>query len=144
MTAPHSRRVRRPGGSASEQQATSVSQSASPAGGDSEKHEARDGKSLRGVCPARSPAEFHVWSALLRARSPVFDVRAGSTALYERDGGNVLSLTNADNDGACDVLLLTGTPLREPVALGGPIVMNTEEELAAAYRELRAGTFLEV
>ena len=41
-----------------------------------------------------------------------------------------------------DVLLLTGAPLGEPVALGGPIVMNTEAELAQAYRELRAGTFL--
>ncbi len=41
------------------------------------------------------------------------------------------------------MLLLTGAPLREPVALGGPIVMNTEEEVRQAYRELRNGTFLD-
>ena len=32
--------------------------------------------------------------------------------------------------------------LEEPVAWGGPIVMNTREELSDAFRELEAGTFL--
>jgi quercetin 2,3-dioxygenase len=39
-------------------------------------------------------------------------------------------------------LLVSGTPLGEPVAWRGPIVMNTEEQLEKAYAELRAGTFL--
>jgi redox-sensitive bicupin YhaK (pirin superfamily) len=39
-------------------------------------------------------------------------------------------------------LLLTGEPLGEPIAWRGPIVMNTEEELDTAWRELREGTFL--
>jgi quercetin 2,3-dioxygenase len=39
-------------------------------------------------------------------------------------------------------LLVSGQPLREPVAWRGPIVMNTDEELRQAYAELRAGTFL--
>jgi hypothetical protein len=39
-------------------------------------------------------------------------------------------------------LLVSGEPLREPVAWRGPIVMNTEEELHAAYAELREGTFI--
>jgi redox-sensitive bicupin YhaK (pirin superfamily) len=39
-------------------------------------------------------------------------------------------------------LLVSGRPIREPVAWSGPIVMNTEEELRQAYRELRAGTFI--
>jgi len=39
-------------------------------------------------------------------------------------------------------LLLCGRPLREPVAWGGPIVMNTPEELRLAFRELDAGTFI--
>lgn len=39
-------------------------------------------------------------------------------------------------------LLVSGKPLREPVAWGGPIVMNTEEELDVAFRELREGTFI--
>jgi hypothetical protein len=39
-------------------------------------------------------------------------------------------------------LLVSGRPIEEPVAWYGPIVMNTREELAQAYRELRDGTFL--
>ncbi|MXN63568.1 pirin family protein [Stappia sp. GBMRC 2046] len=39
-------------------------------------------------------------------------------------------------------LLVSGAPIREPVAWHGPIVMNTREELAQAFNELRAGTFI--
>lgn len=39
-------------------------------------------------------------------------------------------------------LLVSGEPLREPVAWAGPIVMNTRTELEQAYRELRDGTFI--
>jgi redox-sensitive bicupin YhaK (pirin superfamily) len=39
-------------------------------------------------------------------------------------------------------LLISGKPLREQIAWGGPIVMNTREELELAYRELQEGTFI--
>jgi redox-sensitive bicupin YhaK (pirin superfamily) len=39
-------------------------------------------------------------------------------------------------------LLVSGEPIREPVAWRGPIVMNTNEQLQQAYRELHAGTFI--
>ncbi len=39
-------------------------------------------------------------------------------------------------------LLLSGKPLREPIAWGGPIVMNTKEELQLAFKELRENTFV--
>jgi redox-sensitive bicupin YhaK (pirin superfamily) len=39
-------------------------------------------------------------------------------------------------------LLISGEPLREPVAWYGPIVMNSREDLQQAYDELRAGTFI--
>ncbi len=39
-------------------------------------------------------------------------------------------------------LLISGQPLREPVAWYGPIVMNTREELEQAFAELRSGTFI--
>jgi redox-sensitive bicupin YhaK (pirin superfamily) len=38
--------------------------------------------------------------------------------------------------------LLAAKPLKEPVAWGGPIVMNTEEELNEAFRELNNKTFI--
>ncbi len=46
------------------------------------------------------------------------------------------------NDEQLRFLLVSGRPLREPVAWHGPIVMNTEEELVQAFSEYRDGTFL--
>ena len=39
-------------------------------------------------------------------------------------------------------LLISGQPLKEPVAWYGPIVMNTQEELRHAFAQLKEGTFL--
>lgn len=39
-------------------------------------------------------------------------------------------------------LLISGRPLREPIAWRGPIVMNTREQLDQAFREYREGTFI--
>ncbi len=38
--------------------------------------------------------------------------------------------------------LYAARPLKEPIAWGGPIVMNTKEELNHAFSELRDGTFI--
>ena len=39
-------------------------------------------------------------------------------------------------------LLISGKPIREPIAWYGPIVMNTQEELRTAFEELQRGTFI--
>jgi redox-sensitive bicupin YhaK (pirin superfamily) len=39
-------------------------------------------------------------------------------------------------------LLVSGKPLEEPIAWYGPVVMNTEEELRQAFREIREGHFI--
>ncbi|MEO9683101.1 MAG: pirin family protein [Tateyamaria sp.] len=39
-------------------------------------------------------------------------------------------------------LLISGAPIDEPVAWHGPIVMNTQDELMQAMRDLRNGTFI--
>ena len=39
-------------------------------------------------------------------------------------------------------LLVSGAPIKEPVAWHGPIVMNTREELEQAFRDLRSGSFI--
>lgn len=39
-------------------------------------------------------------------------------------------------------LLMSGKPLKEPIAWGGPIVMNTREELNLAFQELENKTFI--
>jgi quercetin 2,3-dioxygenase len=40
------------------------------------------------------------------------------------------------------ILLLSAPPLHEPIAWGGPIVMNTPGELNQAFADLRANTFI--
>jgi redox-sensitive bicupin YhaK (pirin superfamily) len=47
----------------------------------------------------------------------------------------------AGNKGA-RFILISGMPIREPIAWRGPIVMNTQEELDVAFREFREGTFI--
>ncbi|MDP4208252.1 MAG: pirin family protein [Bacteroidota bacterium] len=39
-------------------------------------------------------------------------------------------------------MFVSGMPINEPIAWGGPIVMNTREELQTAFDELEQGTFI--
>lgn len=39
-------------------------------------------------------------------------------------------------------LLFSAKPLKEPIAWGGPIVMNTKEELDLAFKQIQDGTFI--
>lgn len=42
------------------------------------------------------------------------------------------------------MILFGGKPLQEPVAWGGPIVMNTKEELHTAFKEIENNTFIKI
>jgi redox-sensitive bicupin YhaK (pirin superfamily) len=55
------------------------------------------------------------------------------------DGDEILVSTG---DTHARFLLISGRPIREPVAWYGPIVMNTKEELELAFSEYRNGTFI--
>jgi redox-sensitive bicupin YhaK (pirin superfamily) len=44
--------------------------------------------------------------------------------------------------GGARFFVIAAKPLREPVAWGGPIVMNTQEELNLAFSELQSRTFI--
>jgi hypothetical protein len=46
-------------------------------------------------------------------------------------------------DQNAQVLFVSSTLLAEPIVWGGPIVMNTREELNKAFDDLRKGTFLQ-
>ncbi|BBD07268.1 pirin family protein [Desulfovibrio ferrophilus] len=56
------------------------------------------------------------------------------------DDGDELALSAADD--SLRFLLVSGKPLKEPIAWRGPIVMNTQQELELAFREFQEGTFV--
>ncbi len=68
----------------------------------------------------------------------VYDARNHSLILFDR--GDEVAV-EAGPEGI-RFLLVSGKPLREPVAWYGPIVMNTEDQLRQAYDELNDGTFI--
>ncbi len=67
------------------------------------------------------------------------DMLSHETLVLFADGEQVAVSTRQD---ALRFLLISGMPIREPVAWQGPIVMNTQEELRIAFEEYEAGTFL--
>jgi quercetin 2,3-dioxygenase len=66
--------------------------------------------------------------------------RTGNRSLVLFDRGDEVTV-QASEEGI-RFLLVSGKPLREPIAWYGPIVMNTQAELQQAVRELRDGTFI--
>ena len=64
----------------------------------------------------------------------------GPESLIMFDDGDHLTFTTADE--AVRFLLVSGKPIREPVAWYGPIVMNTQDELRTAFEEYQNGTFI--
>lgn len=64
---------------------------------------------------------------------------AETVVLFEH-AGNAIEVTTAGKP--LRFLFVSGKPLHEPVAWYGPIVMNTQEELKAAFEEYQRGTFV--
>lgn len=61
-----------------------------------------------------------------------------------RGASSSLRVGSASRDATTRVLAYSGQPLREPVAMGGPFVMNSKAEIEAAYRDFHAGRFGQV
>lgn len=62
------------------------------------------------------------------------------TAVLFGEGNGIR--VSAAPEAPCRFLFFSGRPLGEPVAWGGPIVMNTDEELETAFAELESGQFI--
>jgi len=72
----------------------------------------------------------------------------GPNAVHTLERGQLALFTPGDSvqaktrDVPFRFLLVSGKPLGESVAWSGPIVMNTREELAEAFRQYQDGTFI--
>ena len=92
----------------------------------------RDASSPQGVVTEQvSPAGL--------AADPVVS-EVGNRSLVLFDRGDEVTVQAGEQ--GVRFLLVSGRPLKEPVAWYGPIVMNTDAELKQAYSELRDGTFI--
>ena len=65
---------------------------------------------------------------------------AAKTAVLFGDGEEIMLA--AHPDAGVRVIFYSGKALHEPIAWGGPIVMNTQQQLAYAFEELNRGTFI--
>jgi redox-sensitive bicupin YhaK (pirin superfamily) len=90
---------------------------------------------------------FRDASKPLAVRTDIVEANGGQTvdvvgnlSLVLFDTGD--AVTVQAGDAGIRFLLVSGKPLKQPVAWRGPIVMNTDEELRQAWAELRDGTFI--
>jgi redox-sensitive bicupin YhaK (pirin superfamily) len=66
--------------------------------------------------------------------------QTGNRSLVLFDQGDEITVQAGEQ--GIRFLLVSGKPIKEPVAWYGPIVMNTQAELQQAVSELRSGTFI--
>ena len=72
-------------------------------------------------------------------------IMIGETAVEEKTAAKLLSGTSVSIKSLqepAQVLFMSSEALNEPVAWGGPVVMNTREELQEAWKELENDTFV--
>ena len=74
--------------------------------------------------------------AILNGKSPLLK---GNAYLFSHSGTKIHIETDQEKT---RFILLTGKPIREPIAWYGPIVMNTNDELSLAFNELDNGNFI--
>ena len=95
-----------------------------------------DGKGI--FCDQKDPYSYE------EEGSNYFDLQRdpmlGNTTLVVFGDGDQVKVTTEDF--SVRFLLISGRPIKEPVAWYGPIVMNTAAELQTAFEEYQNGTFI--
>ena len=88
------------------------------------------------------PAEYNALVYTLAGAGSVDGRPTHLGQLAVLGAGDVISAradARQQGDGSLDILVLGGRPIREPVAWGGPFVMNTKAEVMQAFEDYQAG-----
>lgn len=89
--------------------------------------------------PSEHTAFAFVTEGAVRLGPSRAEVRAGQLAVLGR-GDRVLASCDASSG---RMVLIAGRPLGEPVARGGPFVMNTQDEIRQAWDDYRSGRLVD-
>lgn len=87
------------------------------------------------------PADARVGVYVFEGAVTVSGTAVGDGQLAVLGDGDSITLSS---DVAASALVIGGRPLREPIAWGGPFVMNTREEVMQAFADFRAGKMGEI
>ena len=68
------------------------------------------------------------------------EYEAGEFIEFDRSEGTI-DISNPASGGAIDIILFGGEKYTEPIVAQGPFVMNSEAEIAQAYRDFHAGKY---
>jgi quercetin 2,3-dioxygenase len=86
------------------------------------------------------PAEFNTAMLVIEGKIKINDAEtapADHFVLFENEG-ETFTLKATEQS---VILIMSGEPIQEPIAAGGPFVMNTKAEIIQAYEDYHAGKF---
>ncbi len=100
------------------------------------------GATFRQVLPATDNAFVNILGGVVKIGANSALVHTSQLAWLTRseETGSSELMLKAE-DAAARLLVFAGRPLREPIAFGGPFVMNTQAEIQQAFADYRAGHF---
>ncbi len=92
-----------------------------------------------GLCEMELPSSWTALACVLEGDVQVAEgqpIAPRHVAVFKREDEGTVRLRGSEG---ARVLMLSGEPLNEPVVAYGPFVMNTREEIAAAFRDYQSG-----
>ncbi|NTV24129.1 MAG: pirin family protein [Nanoarchaeota archaeon] len=96
-----------------------------------------DGKKELVLRPKKGYTVFiYVLDGVLEIQKKI--ICSSNLAVFDKGEGDIIIQSERN----ARFIYASGPPLNEPIAWHGPIVMNTDEEISVALREMRKGTFI--
>ena len=86
----------------------------------------------------KTPKEHHTFLLCLKGKVALTDntpLETAQLAAFKTDGDEIAISTQEDSL----LLLMSGTPIEEPIFGYGPFVMNTKEEIVEAFQDYQSG-----
>ncbi len=100
--------------------------------------ELKKDKKFNFILPSSHNSFIYLINGEIKIGNKTHDKVSGAT-LFILANGEILNIKGITNS---KFLLISGKPIGEPIARGGPFVMNTKEEILKAVEDYHNGTFV--